>query len=107
MPMRRKNQPASITLAHINDTHSYFEPTSLQLTLEHDADILKPFVSAGGFARIATRIAQLRDDAQRMQREFLFLHAGDCFQGTLYFRCSKVSECRHAQCTQVRRDGHR
>ncbi|EJL6979395.1 bifunctional UDP-sugar hydrolase/5'-nucleotidase [Vibrio cholerae] len=89
MPMRRKNQPASITLAHINDTHSYFEPTSLQLTLEHDADILKPFVSAGGFARIATRIAQLRDDAQRMQREFLFLHAGDCFQGTLYFSLFK------------------
>ncbi|KQA21920.1 bifunctional metallophosphatase/5'-nucleotidase [Vibrio metoecus] len=89
MPMRRKNQPASITLAHINDTHSYFEPTSLQLTLEHEADTLKPFVSAGGFARIATRVAQLRDDALRMQREFLFLHAGDCFQGTLYFSLFK------------------
>ncbi|WP_154173366.1 bifunctional metallophosphatase/5'-nucleotidase [Vibrio metoecus] len=89
MPMRRKNQPASITLAHINDTHSYFEPTSLQLTLEHEADTLKPFVSAGGFARIATRVAQLRDDADRIQREFLFLHAGDCFQGTLYFSLFK------------------
>lgn len=89
MPMRRKNQPASITLAHINDTHSYFEPTSLQLTLEHEADTLRPFVSAGGFARIATRVAQLRDDAQRMQRSFLFLHAGDCFQGTLYFSLFK------------------
>lgn len=89
MPMRRTNQPASITLAHINDTHSYFEPTSLQLTLEHEADTLKPFVSAGGFARIATRVAQLRDDALRMQREFLFLHAGDCFQGTLYFSLFK------------------
>ncbi len=84
MPMRRKNQPASITLAHINDTHSYFEPTSLQLTLEHDADILKPFVSAGGFARIATRIAQLRDDAQRMQREETVSKEHSTF------RCSKV-----------------
>lgn len=90
MPMRRKNQPASITLAHINDTHSYFEPTSLQLTLEHDADILKPFVSAGGFARIATRIAQLRDDAQRMQREFLFYMRETVSKEHSTFRCSKV-----------------
>ncbi|MDE1515383.1 MAG: bifunctional metallophosphatase/5'-nucleotidase [Vibrio sp.] len=89
MPIRISHQPASITLAHINDTHSYFEPTSLQLTLEHQTEILKPFVSAGGFARIATRVAQLRDDAQRMQRGFLFLHAGDCFQGTLYFSLFK------------------
>jgi len=79
----------SITLAHINDTHSYFEPTSQQLTLNINGKPLTPFVSTGGFARIATRTKQLKQDAQRMNREFIFLHAGDCFQGTLYFSLFK------------------
>ncbi len=79
----------SITLAHINDTHSYFEPTSQQLTLNVYGKTLTPFVSTGGFARIATRTQQLKQDAERMNREFIFLHAGDCFQGTLYFSLFK------------------
>lgn len=79
----------SITLAHINDTHSYFEPTSQQLTLNINGKSLTPFVSTGGFARIATRTQQLKQDAERMNREFIFLHAGDCFQGTLYFSLFK------------------
>lgn len=87
--MTRKREITSITLAHINDTHSYFEPTSLQLTLDMNGQTLTPFVSAGGFARIATRIQQLRDDAERMKRGFVFVHAGDCFQGTLYFSLFK------------------
>ncbi|CAH0536877.1 bifunctional metallophosphatase/5'-nucleotidase [Vibrio marisflavi] len=85
----QKNKPLKLTLAHINDTHSYFEPTSLQLTIEQDGHQLRPYVSAGGFARIATRVHQLKSDAKRMKKGFLFLHAGDCFQGTLYFSLFK------------------
>ncbi len=85
----KNNKPVKIKLAHINDTHSYFEPTSLQLTLHvHDQE-LTPYVSAGGFARIATRTKQLKQLAQEQGSEFLFLHAGDCFQGTLYFSLFK------------------
>ncbi|WP_217512294.1 bifunctional metallophosphatase/5'-nucleotidase [Vibrio metschnikovii] len=87
--MKKIKNITSITLAHINDTHSYFEPTSLQLTLNIDGQTMTPFVSAGGFARIATRVEQLRADAKRMQREFILVHAGDCFQGTLYFSLFK------------------
>ncbi|MEK6214320.1 MAG: metallophosphoesterase, partial [Vibrio fluvialis] len=87
--MKRTKEITSVTLAHINDTHSYFEPTSLQLTLDINGQTLTPFVSAGGFARIATRIQQLKDDAARMKRGFVFVHAGDCFQGTLYFSLFK------------------
>lgn len=87
--MKNTDKTTSITLAHINDTHSYFEPTSLQLHLNIDGESLSPFVSAGGFARIATRVAQLRSDAERMQKQFIFVHAGDCFQGTLYFSLFK------------------
>lgn len=86
---QKNNQAVSLILAHINDTHSYFEPSSLQLELNIEQQQLKPYVSAGGFARIATRTHQLREQAQQRDLGFLFLHAGDCFQGTLYFSLFK------------------
>jgi len=85
----KNNKPARIKLAHINDTHSYFEPTSLQFTLNVEGQTLTPYVSAGGFARIATRKKQLQQLAQENDQAFLLLHAGDCFQGTLYFSLFK------------------
>ena len=87
--MKRANKPVRMTLAHINDTHSYFEPQSLQLTFTLENQKLTPYVSNGGFARIATRAKQLKQQAVKTGREFLFLHAGDCFQGTLYFSLFK------------------
>ncbi|PMH41402.1 bifunctional metallophosphatase/5'-nucleotidase [Vibrio sp. 10N.286.49.B3] len=87
--MNKYNKAVTITLAHINDTHSYFEPTSLQLSLEVAGSTINPYVSAGGFARIATRAKQLKQIAQEKGQDFLFLHAGDCFQGTLYFSLFK------------------
>ncbi len=90
MKMNKNHKPVRIKLAHINDTHSYFEPTSLQLKLKINNEVtLEPYVSAGGFSRIATRVEQLRDDAKRQGHGMLFLHAGDCFQGTLYFSLFK------------------
>ncbi|MDW6005553.1 bifunctional metallophosphatase/5'-nucleotidase [Vibrio mangrovi] len=79
------HQPLSMTIAHLNDTHSYFEPSSLQLELTVRHEKISPYVSAGGFARIATRVNQLKGEARSDERHFLLLHAGDCFQGTLYF----------------------
>ncbi|MCK6263918.1 bifunctional metallophosphatase/5'-nucleotidase [Vibrio sp. ZSDE26] len=89
MKKNMKNRPATIILAHINDTHSYFEPTSLQLNLQVNNQNLSPYVSAGGFARIATRAKQLKQQACKQNTPFVFLHAGDCFQGTLYFSLFK------------------
>ncbi|KJY83903.1 5'-nucleotidase [Vibrio galatheae] len=85
----KNNKTIKLRLAHINDTHSYFEPTSLPLTIDVHGQSLTPYVSAGGFARIATRVNQLRDQARARKQGFLFLHAGDCFQGTLYFSLFK------------------
>ncbi|CAM3832883.1 NAD 5'-nucleotidase precursor [Vibrio aerogenes CECT 7868] len=87
--MSNTNHPLSVTIAHLNDTHSYFEPSSLQLNLTIDGESVSPYVSAGGFARIASRAGQLRAEAAERQRGFLLLHAGDCFQGTLYFSLFK------------------
>ncbi|MGL6261805.1 bifunctional metallophosphatase/5'-nucleotidase [Vibrio sp. WXL210] len=85
----KRHKAVRMTVAHINDTHSYFEPTSLQLHLTELDPIVEPYVSAGGFARVATRSKQLRAQAARDNRGFAFLHAGDCFQGTLYFSLFK------------------
>lgn len=85
----KKNKTTRLRLAHINDTHSYFEPTSLQLSINVAGKTLSPYVSAGGFARIATRVKQLREEATKTDQDFVFLHAGDCFQGTLYFSLFK------------------
>ncbi|GEM_PF-982227 len=87
--MKYNNKPVKMTLAHINDTHSYFEPQSLQLKLTIEQREISPFVSNGGFARIAARAKQLKLRAKKEEREFMFFHAGDCFQGTLYFSLFK------------------
>ncbi len=84
-----KSRAIKLTVAHINDTHSYFEPTSLQLNIAYNGKESSPFVSAGGFARIKTRVEQLRHQALVNKQGFLFLHAGDCFQGTLYYSLFK------------------
>ncbi|WP_428796205.1 bifunctional metallophosphatase/5'-nucleotidase [Vibrio kasasachensis] len=84
-----KNRAISLKLAHINDTHSYFEPTSLQLNINIDETDASPFVSAGGFARIKTRVDNLKQQALLDNQGFLFLHAGDCFQGTLFYSLFK------------------
>jgi 5'-nucleotidase len=87
--MSNTNHPLSVTIAHLNDTHSYFEPSSLQLNLTIEGESVSLYVSAGGFARIASRAEQLRTEAAEQERGFLLLHAGDCFQGTLYFSLFK------------------
>ncbi|GMQ48775.1 bifunctional metallophosphatase/5'-nucleotidase [Vibrio sp. 10N] len=85
--MTKNNKPLSLTVAHINDTHSYFDPSSLALSVSHNGQLYQPYVSAGGFARIAARVKQLKQSYSN--DGFLFLHAGDCFQGTLYFSLFK------------------
>lgn len=57
------------TILHVNDTHDRIEPTVIQG---------KPF---GGMPRLATLIAQHR----KSDPNPIVLHAGDAFQGTLYF----------------------
>lgn len=102
--MKKNNRTTRIRVAHINDTHSYFEPTSLQLALTVEQQSFAPFVSAGGIARIKTRAEQLKQQAEQNQRGFLFLHAGDCFQGTLYFSLFK-GEANAVMLNQLGLDG--
>jgi len=83
----------SLYLAHINDTHSHFEPTPLtfSLPIELTNTTLKPTITlpCGGYALAASAINAQRVTAQKNNTPSLFLHAGDSFQGSLYFSCFK------------------
>lgn len=85
------NHAATITFAHINDTHSNFEPSAISLSLSPDVlnTETSVYASCGGFSRIYSAVTEVKQDAFLHQREFMFVHAGDCFQGTLYFSLYK------------------
>ncbi|WP_076410770.1 bifunctional UDP-sugar hydrolase/5'-nucleotidase [Shewanella sp. UCD-KL12] len=75
----------SLKLAHINDTHSHFEPSRVKFSISHAGKKYEVYSHTGGCARIAYQVKQARTLAESQQQVFLFLHAGDTFQGTLYF----------------------
>lgn len=63
------SEPITITFVHCNDTHAHLEPTTIKG---------KPY---GGFARQFTLIERLR----KKEPNVVLFHAGDVFQGTLFF----------------------
>ncbi|WP_413487801.1 bifunctional metallophosphatase/5'-nucleotidase [Shewanella baltica] len=78
-------QGYTLSLAHINDTHSNFEPSRVQFNLnigQHKLDVTS---HSGGYARIGHHITKARQAAAQTDTPFIFLHGGDSFQGTLYF----------------------
>ena len=78
-------QRYTLSLAHINDTHSNFEPSRVHFSLNLGLKSLDITSHSGGYARLGYQISQARDQATRSNTPFLFLHGGDSFQGTLYF----------------------
>lgn len=70
-------EPFTLTVAHINDTHGNLEPSPLEISINGTAT----YTEMGGFPALTARVKQLR----QTEPNFLFLHAGDVFQGTLYF----------------------
>lgn len=67
----------TLTIAHLNDTHSHLEATPVTLDIAGTPTL----VQMGGFARLQTLVDEMRADTPA----FLLLHAGDALQGTLYF----------------------
>ncbi|MFV0597804.1 bifunctional metallophosphatase/5'-nucleotidase [Shewanella sp.] len=78
-------QGYTLSLAHINDTHSNFEPSRVHFSFNLGLKALDITSHSGGYARLGYQISQARDRAAQSQMPFLFLHGGDSFQGTLYF----------------------
>ncbi|WP_407333847.1 bifunctional metallophosphatase/5'-nucleotidase [Enterovibrio sp. 27052020O] len=79
--------PITLAIAHINDTHSHFEPTPMSLAVKGLEERI--YANVGGFARISSVVKSFKEKTQANTDGFLFLHAGDCFQGTLYYSLFK------------------
>ncbi|MCC5879000.1 MAG: bifunctional metallophosphatase/5'-nucleotidase [Idiomarina sp.] len=84
-PEPRQYAPLTLSIAHINDTHSAFDPVDGHFY----ADDLQVFNQWGGHPRLLTRIEQHRQAAADHQRPFLVLHGGDAWQGTAYFKINE------------------
>jgi 5'-nucleotidase len=67
----------TLTIAHVNDTHSHLEPADQTLMI----DGVSTKAQLGGFARLKTALDELRS----RETNVLMVHAGDTVQGTFYF----------------------
>ncbi|MBO1520217.1 bifunctional metallophosphatase/5'-nucleotidase [Oceanisphaera pacifica] len=79
------DQPFSLTVAHINDTHSHFDPSDVQLTLNNKT----VYTRVGGHPRLLSYANQLHQQAAQTEQPFLLLHAGDAWQGSGYFKLNE------------------
>lgn len=73
-PPPEKPEPFPLTVLHVNDTHSYFDPSEYTLP---DGSLML----CGGYPAIHAFVQSVR----ATNHHALFLHAGDAFQGTGYF----------------------
>ncbi len=67
----------TLTLLHVGDTHSKLEPAETRLSVDGKAVVAE----LGGFPQLMSAVATERAG----DGNTLFLHAGDMFQGSLYF----------------------
>ncbi len=69
--------PFKMTILHMNDSHSHLDSESMTFKFDNQ----KIYYNSGGYARIASKIQELKNE----NKNTLVLHAGDVFQGTLYY----------------------
>ncbi|WP_375057871.1 bifunctional metallophosphatase/5'-nucleotidase [Zobellella sp. DQSA1] len=82
---QQPDQPFTLTVAHINDTHSHFDATDARLELDNRA----LFTRLGGHPRLLSHANALREQAAAANQPLLFLHGGDAWQGTGYFKLNQ------------------
>lgn len=91
---KQDDSAVKVKLVHFNDTHSHIEPTQVKLKLPlqyrlSDKKMTEVLVACGGYVKFISYLKQLRRKAASDQVDLLCLHAGDSFEGTLYFSCFK------------------
>lgn len=84
-PINSSEHEFSLQIAHINDTHSAFEPTPGQFSTPHSV----VFNQWGGHPRLASRLQQHRLNAAEAGQPLLILHGGDAWQGSAYFKLNE------------------
>lgn len=80
------NQPMSVKLIHLNDTHSKFDQEVTPLGLPNaQGQPTLTYAYVGGYPLLKTYIDKLRDKAVGQNRASLLVHGGDAFSGSLFF----------------------
>lgn len=74
-----------IHIAHINDTHSAFDPIHSEFETVFDSGPLSVNTEVGGHPRLLTAFELIQDEMEARQEPLLFFHGGDAFQGSAYF----------------------
>ncbi|QUM90968.1 bifunctional metallophosphatase/5'-nucleotidase [Moritella sp. 36] len=75
----------NLTVAHINDTHSNFDPVKSSFTANGD----RVYNEFGGHPRLKTMSDEYKQEAEQNDESFLFLHGGDAWQGSAYFKLNE------------------
>ncbi|BDM63060.1 bifunctional metallophosphatase/5'-nucleotidase [Shewanella sp. NFH-SH190041] len=81
------SQPATdftLQVAHINDTHSNFDPVKSSFTLGKNGE--RVYNEFGGYPRVLAAADKAKAAAAKADLPILFLHAGDAWQGSAYFK---------------------
>ncbi|WP_033136183.1 metallophosphoesterase, partial [Aeromonas finlandensis] len=88
----KENQPFVLTLAHMNDTHSQFDPVNAEIkgqifAQQGETDTL--YTRFGGYPRLLTMAKAYQADALAQNHAMLLLHGGDAWQGSGYFKLNE------------------
>jgi 5'-nucleotidase len=83
--------PFTLTLAHMNDTHSQFDPVNAELKGaifgKESTDTL--YTRFGGYPRLLTMAKSYQAEALAKNQPLLLLHGGDAWQGSGYFKLNE------------------
>ncbi|WP_238130208.1 hypothetical protein [Vibrio cincinnatiensis] len=69
------NSVFELTIAHINDTHSSFDPVRSSFYINKQ----RVYNEFGGHPRILTKANEYRAEAEKENQSLLFLHGGDAW----------------------------
>ena len=74
-----------LTVAHINDTHSSFDAVRSSFYINQQ----RVYNEFGGHPRILAKANTYREQAENNDQSMLFLHGGDAWQGSAYFKLNE------------------
>ncbi|MGF1721953.1 bifunctional metallophosphatase/5'-nucleotidase [Vibrio kyushuensis] len=78
-----------MSIAHVNDTHSSFDEVKSSFYSDYLLNGDPVFTAFGGHPRLLEAANQYREQAEQENRSMLFLHGGDAWQGTAYFKLNR------------------
>ncbi|MDM5139442.1 bifunctional metallophosphatase/5'-nucleotidase [Aeromonas bestiarum] len=88
----KENQPFVLTLAHMNDTHSQFDPVNAELKgpiFGKQGETNTLYTRFGGYPRLLTMAKSFQAEALAKNQPLLLLHGGDAWQGSGYFKLNE------------------